>query len=252
MYDLEGLTNRSVFPGLQGGPHNHTISALATALKQVASSSSNVPGEGALELHIAKAMTSRVTRSARRHRQPPPRRPRRAASTQAAAPRVPSRRASFASTASTASSPSAHPPSPPLLLFPGRASSRSSRRRTWRSTNTVPGDKSAFIPAVSTGTPALTSCGFEEAHFDEARRARNWRKAAHPAQLFRDPSSTGSPSSSIAASRSPEVNCRIGELADFKAPQRAPPMTESSPPTSPPCAVPCVGFDETTMKYKDV
>lgn len=35
----EGLTfeeriNFSVFPGLQGGPHNHTISALATALKQ--------------------------------------------------------------------------------------------------------------------------------------------------------------------------------------------------------------------------
>lgn len=35
MYDLEGPINFSVFPGLQGGPHNHTISALATALKQV-------------------------------------------------------------------------------------------------------------------------------------------------------------------------------------------------------------------------
>lgn len=34
MYDLEGPINFSVFPGLQGGPHNHTITALAVALKQ--------------------------------------------------------------------------------------------------------------------------------------------------------------------------------------------------------------------------
>ncbi|KAG7882223.1 hypothetical protein KL905_000282 [Ogataea polymorpha] len=35
-YDLENPINFSVFPGHQGGPHNHTISALATALKQAA------------------------------------------------------------------------------------------------------------------------------------------------------------------------------------------------------------------------
>lgn len=34
MYDLENKINFSVFPGFQGGPHNHTIAALATALKQ--------------------------------------------------------------------------------------------------------------------------------------------------------------------------------------------------------------------------
>ena len=34
MYDLENPINFSVFPGHQGGPHNHTIAALATALKQ--------------------------------------------------------------------------------------------------------------------------------------------------------------------------------------------------------------------------
>jgi glycine hydroxymethyltransferase len=33
-YDLEGPINASVFPGHQGGPHNHTIAALAVALKQ--------------------------------------------------------------------------------------------------------------------------------------------------------------------------------------------------------------------------
>jgi glycine hydroxymethyltransferase len=37
MYDLEDRINFSVFPRFQGGPHNHTISALATALKQVKS-----------------------------------------------------------------------------------------------------------------------------------------------------------------------------------------------------------------------
>jgi glycine hydroxymethyltransferase len=34
MYDLEEKINFAVFPGLQGGPHNHTIGALATCLKQ--------------------------------------------------------------------------------------------------------------------------------------------------------------------------------------------------------------------------
>merc|ERR1719182_578346 len=36
-YDLENRINESVFPGHQGGPHNHTISALAVALKQAQS-----------------------------------------------------------------------------------------------------------------------------------------------------------------------------------------------------------------------
>jgi glycine hydroxymethyltransferase len=34
LYDFEGPINFSVFPGHQGGPHNHTITALAVALKQ--------------------------------------------------------------------------------------------------------------------------------------------------------------------------------------------------------------------------
>ncbi|KAI0165135.1 serine hydroxymethyltransferase [Hypoxylon sp. FL1284] len=34
MYDLESAINFSVFPGHQGGPHNHTITALTVALKQ--------------------------------------------------------------------------------------------------------------------------------------------------------------------------------------------------------------------------
>jgi len=37
MYDLENPINSAVFPGLQGGPHNHTITGLATALKMAQS-----------------------------------------------------------------------------------------------------------------------------------------------------------------------------------------------------------------------
>ena len=37
LYDLEDKINFSVFPGHQGGPHNHTITALAVALQQAQS-----------------------------------------------------------------------------------------------------------------------------------------------------------------------------------------------------------------------
>jgi len=37
MYDFDDKINAAVFPGLQGGPHNHTITALATALKMAGS-----------------------------------------------------------------------------------------------------------------------------------------------------------------------------------------------------------------------
>jgi glycine/serine hydroxymethyltransferase len=35
MYEFENKINFAVFPALQGGPHNHQIAALATALLQV-------------------------------------------------------------------------------------------------------------------------------------------------------------------------------------------------------------------------
>ncbi|KAF4725302.1 Serine hydroxymethyltransferase, cytosolic, partial [Perkinsus olseni] len=34
MYDFKDKINATVFPGLQGGPHNHIIAGLAVALKQ--------------------------------------------------------------------------------------------------------------------------------------------------------------------------------------------------------------------------
>lgn len=38
MYDIENRINQAVFPGLQGGPHNHAIAAIATTMKQVKTS----------------------------------------------------------------------------------------------------------------------------------------------------------------------------------------------------------------------
>lgn len=38
LYDLESRVNQAVFPGLQGGPHNHAIAGIATAMLQAKSS----------------------------------------------------------------------------------------------------------------------------------------------------------------------------------------------------------------------
>ncbi len=34
MWDLEARVNAAVFPTLQGGPHNHQVAGIATAMKQ--------------------------------------------------------------------------------------------------------------------------------------------------------------------------------------------------------------------------
>ena len=61
MYALEGAINSSVFPGHQGGPHNHTITALAVALKQAQSKSFRVYQETVLA--NAKALAARLGNS---------------------------------------------------------------------------------------------------------------------------------------------------------------------------------------------
>ncbi|KAG9229236.1 serine hydroxymethyltransferase-domain-containing protein [Amylocarpus encephaloides] len=57
-WDLENPINSSVFPGHQGGPHNHTITALAVALKQAQSTEFRQYQEAVLE--NAKAFAKRL------------------------------------------------------------------------------------------------------------------------------------------------------------------------------------------------
>lgn len=61
MYGLENAINASVFPGHQGGPHNHTITALAVALKQAQSKNYRVYQETVLA--NAKALATRLGNS---------------------------------------------------------------------------------------------------------------------------------------------------------------------------------------------
>ena len=204
MYNLEGPINQSVFPGLQGGPHNHTISALATALKQAASPEFKAYQEKVLSNSqaFAKAMTSRgyslVSGGTDNH----------------------------------------------LLLVDlkpsgidgARVESVVEKANMAINKNTVPGDKSAFIPGgIRIGTPALTSRGFEEAHFDEVAEFIH-----RGVQIAKEVNASG-----------------IGKkLADFKAAlnEKPHPAIEKLAADVATFAAqfPCVGFDETTMKYKDV
>ncbi|KAG5017065.1 hypothetical protein JHK85_023201 [Glycine max] len=52
LYDYEDKINQAVFPGLQGGPHNHTITGLAVALKQALSERSYELVSGGTENHL--------------------------------------------------------------------------------------------------------------------------------------------------------------------------------------------------------
>mmetsp|Transcript_10093 Transcript_10093/g.11587 ORF Transcript_10093/g.11587 Transcript_10093/m.11587 type:complete len:502 (+) Transcript_10093:164-1669(+) len=132
---LEDKIDFSVFPGLQGGPHNHTISALATALKQA--KSPEFIGYQKQVLKNAAAMADRfkelgyemVSGGTDNH----------------------------------------------LILIDLKKSSKIDGARVERvlemasiatNKNTVPGDKSALVPGgIRLGTPALTSRGFDEDDF---------------------------------------------------------------------------------------
>lgn len=62
LYDLEGPINASVFPGHQGGPHNHTITALAVALHQA--QSGEFKDYQKMVLKNAKALAERLGNAA--------------------------------------------------------------------------------------------------------------------------------------------------------------------------------------------
>ncbi|ORX88554.1 SHMT-domain-containing protein [Basidiobolus meristosporus CBS 931.73] len=136
LYNLENPINQSVFPGHQGGPHNHTITALAVALKQTKNPLFRQYQEQVLSncQAFAKGFLSRgfelVSGGTDNHLVLVDLRPR------------------------------------------GVDGSRVERIlelvNISANKNTVPGDKSALVPSgLRVGTPAMTSRGLNEADFEK-------------------------------------------------------------------------------------
>ncbi|KAF0449816.1 glycine hydroxymethyltransferase [Gigaspora margarita] len=136
LYDLENPINQSVFPGHQGGPHNHTITALTVALKQTKSPIFKEYQQQVIKnsLAFAEAFKKRgydlVSGGTDTH----------------------------------------------LILMDLKSKGVDGARvervlelaNIAANKNTVPGDKSAFIPGgLRVGTPAMTTRGFKESDFEQ-------------------------------------------------------------------------------------
>jgi glycine hydroxymethyltransferase len=135
-YDLEKKINFSVFPAHQGGPHNHTISALAVALKQTQTPEYKDYQKKVVEnaAYFADALKSKgfnlVSGGTDTH----------------------------------------------LILLDLRSKGIDGSRleavleriNIAANKNTIPGDKSALFPSgLRVGTPAMTTRGFETKEFDQ-------------------------------------------------------------------------------------
>jgi len=136
MYNLENPINQSVFPGHQGGPHNHTITALATALKQAASPEF-------LEYQKQVLTNSQAFSAAMSGR-------------------------GYSLVSGGTENHLMLIDLKPAGIDGARVEAVLEMASIALNKNTVPGDKSALIPGgIRVGTPALTSRGFEEAHFED-------------------------------------------------------------------------------------
>merc|ERR1719253_1028265 len=136
MYDLEDKINFAVFPGLQGGPHNHTITGLAVALKQAASSDF-----AAYQTQVMRNM-------------------------HAMSERLKSHGIELVSGGTDNHLVLAD--LRPLGVDGSRVERVLELAHIACNKNTVPGDKSAMVPGgLRLGTPALTTRGFVEADFEQ-------------------------------------------------------------------------------------
>jgi len=154
MYDLEDKINFAVFPGLQGGPHNHTIGALATCLKQV-----NTPEFVQYQKQVLKNCVSLA------------------------------KRLDELGYSLVSGGTDNH-----LVLVDLKKSRKIDGSRVERvlelaciasNKNTIPGDKSAMMPGgIRMGTPALTSRGLKEDDF--ARVADFFDRAVSIALKLKD------------------------------------------------------------------
>lgn len=136
MYDLENPINASVFPGHQGGPHNHTIAALAVALKQTKDATFKEYQQQVLK--NSKAFASAFTKLGYEM---------------------------------SSGGTDTH-----LILVDLRSKGIDGARvervlelvNIASNKNTVAGDKSAMIPGgIRVGTPAMTSRGLDEKDFEQ-------------------------------------------------------------------------------------
>lgn len=134
--DLESAINQAVFPGLQGGPHNHTIAGLAVALKAATKpefieyQKQVIANAQALSNKLVKLGYTIVSGGTDNH----------------------------------------------LILVDMKPSGIDGARlqtvldlvSITLNKNSVPGDKSAIVPGgIRVGTPALTTRGFKEDDFEQ-------------------------------------------------------------------------------------
>jgi glycine hydroxymethyltransferase len=134
LYDLEGPINFSVFPGHQGGPHNHTITALAVALKQATTPD-------------FKAYQEQVVKNAK-------------------ALEVEFKKLGYKLVADGTDSHMVLLDLRPQALDGARVEAVLEQVNIACNKNSIPGDKSALTPCgIRIGTPAMTSRGFGEEHF---------------------------------------------------------------------------------------
>jgi len=134
MYDLEDKINFAVFPGLQGGPHNHTITGLAVALKQAASPEFKKYQEQVIK--NCAAMSDRL------------------------------QALGYSLVSGGTSNHLVLVDLKPQGVDGARVERVMELAHIAANKNTVPGDKSALVPGgVRMGTPALTTRGFVEEDF---------------------------------------------------------------------------------------
>ena len=136
MYDLEEKINFAVFPGLQGGPHNHTIAGLAVALKQASSPDFRAYQEQVMANSAAFAAALQ--------------------------------KAGYSLVSGGTSNHLCLVDLKPAGVDGARAERVLELANISTNKNTVPGDKSALNPGgLRMGAPAMTTRGFNEGDFEK-------------------------------------------------------------------------------------
>lgn len=134
MYDLEDKINFSVFPGHQGGPHNHTIAALAVALQQAKTPEFKEYQKEVIEnsKHFAQSLQDK----------------------------------GYTLVSGGTDNHLVLIDLKPLKIDGARAEIALELINIAANKNTVPGDKSALVPGgLRVGTPAMTTRGFTKQDF---------------------------------------------------------------------------------------